>query len=690
MVNQNKILTVSYGTFSCTLEGFEDPFGTMRAIAEYFRDLAAEDRYFGAEPPQPDAAMLHRIAEREVQRRVEARIEEHGVILRTGDAVAPPVPDAAARPPSVPAAQAVAPRVSESSVEESVAAKLARIRAAVGRARAPLAPSFDDTAEDAPVDLPAMAPAPAAEEPAPVAAAEPAAQWQAEPAPPAEAPENAQPADLVDVPPEVADPAVDAPTEIAALEARADGDIDRLIDTLSGTDAEAEAVSAEPAEAEAEAARPAISGAEGPAAPAGDAAEAGEDAGTEPSGQAVAVDPVALPEPAEDRDSDLDLLIDTLAGGDAMDDRADARPAPEAADSREPVAPMLSADEPDAEAPAAPDSTEPPSPIRARVVKVRRMVPGETPAASASGPAEDAAAEPAEVAGSSLTPEQEDDLARELAEVEREIRSRGPDAADASNPRSRKPRLEPVAAEEASVDRLLDQASSEIERPETRRRAATIAHLKAAVAATVAERSAAPAEKPAPDESEPYRDDLAQAVRPRRPVILPGTGTRRSDAPARVPPLVLVSEQRIDRVQPAAPVRPRRVTTAGLAMTDLATSQPGETEAEITAGSGADINIFGGDTEFSRFVERMDAADLPDLMEAAAAYVMVVEGRESFLRPQVTRLVTDYAGEDVSREDVLRCFGGLLRDGRIVKARRGSFVLADDSRLLAEARRKAG
>lgn len=70
MVSSGKTLTVSYGSFSCTLEGFDDPVATLRAITEHFQSLSAPDRFFVADGPVPDPEALLRHSQ-EVPPRVD-------------------------------------------------------------------------------------------------------------------------------------------------------------------------------------------------------------------------------------------------------------------------------------------------------------------------------------------------------------------------------------------------------------------------------------------------------------------------------------------------------------------------------------------------------------------------------------------------------------------------------------------
>lgn len=815
MVGASKILTVSYGTFSCTLEGFDEPFNTMKAIAEYFRDLAADDRYFGAEPPQPDAEMLHRIAEREIQRRVEAKIQRNGVILRQAEETAPapaeirapgPAPTAAPSPEvsapvaeepvvAAPAAEAPEPVLSEPEapvapepvpfvvpqsadpVSESVAAKLQRIRAAVASAKAAAAATPAAAPIEEAVEAPAEAPVAVSES---MPEAEPVAEIAEETVaeePVAEAPaafEEPLASDIEEIAPTAEAPVEEPAEPEPAIEALVAAET--VVEEPVVEEADFAAMFLPEASVELPEADQPETEAETPAEPSAAVAQ------TAPEAVAEAQTPEAAPQSGW------------------AERRAARRAARHAAEETEA---SVTAEE--AAAPA-PEVEAPRPPLRARVIKVRRIEPApaaaapvETPlaapvaeaAATDATPAEEdvaalvaarlaAETAPAAEDGPALTPEQEAELMAELAALEEDfdedegeaLTGADTDAAlaaaaedwdfpEAFEALREEPAEEPTAdaraaealapeemaedtiaaalaahlgetapapeeaplpevalapeaeapagiepeemaaqiaamlpdeaAEAAAVEpaapviprriaqkpaaasrdddvtRLMEEADAQLSGHENRRRLSAIAHLKAAVAATVAERLARGGRKEeAADETRPYRDDLTHAVRPRRPVLHGVASARPEPVEPRQAPLVLVSEQRVDQiqtapaVQPAMPVRPRRVSTAQLLAEDVVAPQ-------------------GGAESFADFAQARGTQGLSDLLEAAAAYTAQVEGRPHFSPPQIMSKVTAIGEGSFSREDRLRSFGQLLRQGKIAKVKRGQYAITEQS-----------
>ncbi len=235
-----------------------------------------------------------------------------------------------------------------------------------------------------------------------------------------------------------------------------------------------------------------------------------------------------------------------------------------------------------------------------------------------------------------------------------------------------------------AMSRLLLHAASELDEPDNRRRLSTIAHLKAAVAATEADKELSQniGDRSGQSELDRYRDDLAQVVRPRRPLASASVTTRPQAPTERPAPLVLVSEQRIDKGPKSEPlvIRPRRVTNGNLALEE---PQEHIEDEEDSPSIGQDAQSF------SDFIRNTGAHDLPDLLEAAAAYAACIEGRPHFSRPQILRSANSAAHEELSRESSLRAFGMLLRQGKIQKIKRGQFAISDTSHYLTEARKFA-
>lgn len=736
MTSESKILTVSYGTFSCTLEGFDNPFDTMKAIAEYFRDLAAQDRHFGAEPPPPDAAMLHRLAEREVSRLAAGKLDDaarfQAADLKTVDTAEGPAPRIQINPVLRRAAPTVEPEAQEpeavvvaepalaDGIPDGVAAKLARIRRSVN----PSVPLAD--------------------------------------APFAADPEVSEPAaEVADI-----DTTAEAQTDVGA-------DAWSVAEDTTGTDAGDMAarlgalISSEPAPAAL------------PTDEVQDAVALSADLAADMDG-----DILDVAEPADVAPTDVDAEVVILASEESL--LADDVPLPVAIDEDHVALHAAPADEADslsildgldeaalAAGPDHPAETDFTTEDVALLAQLDGTVFDEASLAAALDETlpedQPVALDLAEAVLQDPLPEavapelSADALPEEIAEVADPEVHPGKSGGRARRVNSRVVRIHPSedardssatrvldSGEEANeISRLMQQADEVMADEENRRRHEALSRLKAAVAATEADRADIDYEAPKADANlNPYRDDLAEAILPERqpePAPAPDVKPRRKSVTIRPaeprpgtirpgmispPPLVLVSEQRIDRVAPAAgpvpasapaaapqmaPTPPgigpsegqpmvalrtgrlsgaigagAAVATSSLPARNLVLEKPSygtavdTEEDEDLAEDAKEINEAG----FASFAETVGARSMAEMLEAAAAYATCVEHRSQFTRPQLMRrMMASAGGKPVSREDGLRSFGTLLRTGRIEKVTRGHYSLAETSPYLAEARR---
>ncbi len=734
MVGPSKILTVSYGTFSCTLEGFDDSFATMKAIAEYFRDLAADDRYFGAEPATPDADMLARIAEREVARRVEARMDASGITLRTGTALERPVaepatPDAdtsspvslgGTAPTMPPAARPVA-RTSLTNPDETADSNTSPSTTVDDAGFATGDGTWADHVDPAPT---LAAPAPVATNKMSMGSAN---------TPPDSESVAAKLQRIRAVVGKGSANIVDDENAFAAMTDRLDDNADNQALHDAVNDAEA-------ADGETDENLSAMMARLSQPADEGDNSEDFDWSDTDSDADE--------PEAGPDRDDDAGATVDDS-------DDAGAEGTPDMAAASEAVDDDQSADVPH---------------VRARVIRMKRsdydraVAKGRADAASDAdvetndddpiGPAEaetgSTEAETAEVGATetdvaesdegkidpaesemadqpsdddemaedlddlskidghktadelvdnALSDEKEAELLAELAMLQREDQAEPGDLAafvdaldnvqeddqeenqDAPSggadvevghhdPRLGREILEQEPdADEESMSRILSQTDAELLEPEGNRRRQAIAQLRAAVAATEAARRMGEPASDKKDAEIAFRDDLEQVVRPRR-ATLTDTSERSDSERPRPAPLKLVASQRIDT--PKLDAEPAEISQV----------QPRRVHVETT---NRDDDVDDDLGSFADYAESVGAKDLGELLEAAAAYTSFVEGLDDFSRPQIMKKVRMLSPEEFNREDGLRSFGTLLRQGRINKIRNGRFRVSEQTRFRPEA-----
>lgn len=159
MDKHNQILDVTYGNFSCRLEGFEDSVETMKTVVSFFHDLAGHERFMDVPPLAPDMDELAQLTEEQSGQPVEVEGDGNSVSLLAGQAVEDDdlVDDIATLEDEIEddvaddaAEEDVAAEDDAFDVDASVADKLQRIRQVVDGSPEAEADEFaEDLGEDA-------------------------------------------------------------------------------------------------------------------------------------------------------------------------------------------------------------------------------------------------------------------------------------------------------------------------------------------------------------------------------------------------------------------------------------------------------------------------------------------------------------------------------------------------------------
>lgn len=76
MSETSKVLDVTYGTFSCRLEGFEDSVETMKTVVSFFHELAGHNRFMDMTPQAPDLDTLEELTSEQAGAPVSAEVDD--------------------------------------------------------------------------------------------------------------------------------------------------------------------------------------------------------------------------------------------------------------------------------------------------------------------------------------------------------------------------------------------------------------------------------------------------------------------------------------------------------------------------------------------------------------------------------------------------------------------------------------